>query len=714
MPGFPFKTRPGTSTPQYPSGADPESSTRRDVLRAVVVGLAAPPVLAACSGGGPAGYGQTIADARVAIRKVLSVAPSVSVALAESDRLVWAEAFGVIDKASAAAPTTETLYCVGSCSKMLAAAAVMMLVERGRVELDAPYVRYVPRFTMASPAHRQITVRMLLDHSSGLPGADYRGLFVDAANPRYAAQVLRTLSSARLKHAPGEMSVYCNDGFTLVEPLVEAVTGAAYPEFVAREILRPLGMERSRYALVPFDGGSFAPGYDGETKLPQEFTVAFASGGLYTTPSEMTRFARMLMNGGQLDGVRLLRPESIAEMGRNQTVDEPLRPVAMNDGFRLGWDGVAAAGLAAVGVRAWHKAGGTDVYSSDLIVAPDDGFAVVITGAAGDYGAHALAERILLNALAERGRIATVPSRLVGGVLPPAGQGTDAAVSAGVYASYDALLRLDALTDGTIAMRAWKGDAWSSTPTRLRLREDGWYSSDEAPLECYRFVVADGARYLVSRAPYGMGHYLAEFAYAQRVAPKAWDQSAWLQRIAGTWVVVNEPAGSWNLRLYDATLRLRVAAELPGHLIVGAGPLDGKHDQVVDASASDRVASMSLKIPYAKGRDLDDLVVELRAGAQGEEEWMRLGSTLFRPARSVPAFAGGDAVLRIGDEGFAEWRRITSLTTVAISGATAWRSYDGALRRLSAGGAGTASVPAGGYLMLFGAPGAAIRLSTIT
>jgi CubicO group peptidase (beta-lactamase class C family) len=171
----------------------PGSSARRDFLKFAGLASLSPGLLAACGGSddSPPTYQQTIADARLAIREALAATntPAISVALIERDRLVWAETFGFIDRAEGRAPTTETLFCMGSCSKVIAATAVMILVDRGLVDLDAPLTTYLPDFRMASPEYTRVTVRMLLDHSSGFPGADYRGIFREDPGLDYAAQV---------------------------------------------------------------------------------------------------------------------------------------------------------------------------------------------------------------------------------------------------------------------------------------------------------------------------------------------------------------------------------------------------------------------------------------------------------------------------------------------------------------------------------------------
>jgi len=101
-------------------------------------------------------YAKTIRDGRVAAQALLaqSGAASISLAFVSGDRIVWQEAFGYADKATQTAPSADTMYGIGSVSKMLATVAVMKLADQGAVDLDAPFAQYVPSFTTLSPAWR--------------------------------------------------------------------------------------------------------------------------------------------------------------------------------------------------------------------------------------------------------------------------------------------------------------------------------------------------------------------------------------------------------------------------------------------------------------------------------------------------------------------------------------------------------------------------------
>lgn len=661
----------------------------------------------------PLNYAETIVDGRVAVRQALvdTDTPSASVVLIDGDRIVWSETFGYIDKATLTAPSPTTMYGIGSVSKVFAAMAAMKLVDQGKIDLDAPLVQYLPDFRMAAPEYPQITVRMLLNHSAGFGGTDYRNGFTNAPVPGYAAQVLESLATQRLKHLPGEMAVYCNDCLTMIEPLVAAVSGRSYTQFVADEILAPLGMTHSRFALEPFPAGSFAPGYTGDRADPQEYTNAYATGGLYSTPNDMARLAMMFMNGGRLGDVRVLSASSVAEMGSDQTRNLLFNPIPTFH-WGLGWDGVAQPGLAAVGVTAWHKNGGTLTYGSEFFVAPNERLAVMVTGASVKFSVGQLAERIMLHALAERGSIPAVPTPLPD-TPQPKQPATDADLAAivGDYAQFEALLRIEALPDRSLKISMYSNGVWTEIANDLERRIDGSFSSDAAPNVAYRTFDGEGRHYLVARRPVGLGHYLAEIPFGQQVQPAAPLSTAWQARVGQRWLVVNEDAQS--IPLVQGTSPPRFALDvvdgLPGYLFATAIHTGS---QIVDPAGSDTLARMFLKIPVNFGRDLNDVVIETRDG----EEWVRYGSTLFRPQASVPVLPVGDSAVAIGGEGFAEWRKLSVGGTVAIAGASAWKLYDADLKLLASGlGNGSVSTaPAGAYLMVYGASDTAITAITVT
>lgn len=662
----------------------------------------------------------TIADARAEILKELAEGKTktsaVTVALVDDQRILWAEAFGSIDRTRGLAPTTETLFCIASCSKVIAAVAVMILVDRGLIELDAPLVRYLPDFRMADgEAYRDITVRMLLNHSSGLHGTHFRNILTIIPVFGYAAQFRDALANERLKHAPGEMSVYCNDGFTLIELVVAAVTGQAFTDFVEKEILEPLGMHHSRFALEPFESGNFAPALDGAGRPePQEYVNVYA-GGLFSTPSDMGRLAMMFLNGGRVEDRRILSTDAIAEMARDQTLNLPFNPFTDHYvHFGLGWDGVRQGGLDAVGVTAWFKAGDADHYHSFFIVAPNERLAVAVlltNGLGIGSVAGVLAERILLNALAERGSIARVPSppQAVAPAAIPA-TAEELAAIAGIYASSYGPRRLDAQADGTLILSNFVNGQWQSSIEGLKLRQDGRFAADQHPETAYRPVVAAGRRYLAIRRPGGLGHYDMELPDSHDLPPGQPLSARWQARIGQRWLAVDDP--------YCAFLAL--GRQSPLFSIVQVPGLDGyvaaslistgfELVQVVDPRESDDRARMCLKIPIDNGWGLNDLVIEDRDG----EEWLIWGSVRYRPLATVPALGWGRGTVTVDHEGLGEWRRLPAASALTIDDATIWYLYNSEFALLGWGlkeGA-VAEVDAGSYLLLHGEPNTSIALT---
>lgn len=404
----------------------------------------------------PFAYVQTIAKGRDLMREIVAVpgVVSASLALIDDERIVWSETFGVIDKASQTPPGPDTMFAIGSTSKMFAGLAVMKLVDQGKIDLDTPLVHYLPDFHMLSSEYTQVTPRMLLAHAAGFPGGDYRNDVTYAPQAGFAQQVLATLATQRMKFTPGEMATYCNDCFTMIDRLVAAVSDQhSYTRFVREEIFKPLSMTHTRFAEAPFPPGSYAQYYLPDSVTPdlQIYTNSYPAGGIYSTPNDMARVATMLMNGGRFGGVSILSEQAVAEMGRDQTQDLVFNPVT-GDSFGLGWDYVAYPGLASVGVRAWSKPGGTAGYVTQFIVAPDERLAVIITGAGMTFNAYKPAESILLNALAERGSIPAVPEPLPDKPLPEIPT-TDAELAAvtGDYADFKGLYRVSA-NDHTLAI----------------------------------------------------------------------------------------------------------------------------------------------------------------------------------------------------------------------------------------------------------------------
>ena len=665
-------------------------------------------------------YTSTIADARTRILKELAktdaVTHAVSVALLDDRRILWEEAFGVVDKTRSLRPNPETLFCSASLSKIVATVATMMLVDRGLVVLDEPVARYVRDFRMADgEAWRKITVRMLLNHSSGLPGTYFADILTVVPVAGYAAQFQRSLARQRLKHAPGEMAVYCSDGFTLIERVVAEVTGQPFVDFVRKEILEALGMRRSRFALERFAPGSFAPGLDGAGRPePQEYVNVYA-GGLFSTPGEIARLAMMFLNEGGFEGRQLLSAETVAEMGRDQTEGLPLNPITDHPvHFGLGWDGVNQGGLGAVGVTAWHKSGDADHYHSQLIVVPKERLAAVVmtTNALSVGGvASLLAERILLHALAECGSIPKVPEPRKPAPMPAvAAAEDDLAAIAGTYASAYGLRQMTVKSDRSVTLSIYAKGEWKPMVESMKLRQDGRFVSDSFPETSYRLVLARGRRYLAVRRPFGLGHYEAELPDSHDLPLGKPLSNRWQARIGRRWLAANDPYSAFLALGRQPPLFSLVEVKGLAHYlaasVIGAGM---EVVQVIDPGESDSLARMCLKIPLDNGWGLSDLEIIERGG----EEWVLWAGVLYRPFATVPFMGPGPATITIGSEGLGEWRLLPASSALTVSGAGIWRLYDAefSLSAWDLEERWVGEVPAGAYLYVHGPPGSTIKVA---
>jgi CubicO group peptidase (beta-lactamase class C family) len=660
-------------------------------------------------------YADAIERSRRQVLEVLdkTATPSATVSLVKRDGVVWSEAFGFVDKLARQRANTDTLFCIGSCSKVIAAAAVMKLAERKLLELDAPIVEYLSDFSMASPDYDQVTVRMLLNHASGFPGTNYRNAFTASPHHEYLEETVGTLRELRLKHPPGEYSVYCNDGFTVAELLVQRVSGMPYTEFVTHEILTPLGMAGSRFAVEPFPPGGFAPAYRGEIRQVMEFINLYGSGGLYSSAKDMSFFLRMLLNGGAHAGHRVLNPGSIDEMASNQTIRNSFRPVANRDGYGLGWDGVMHDDFAVAGITAWHKSGGTSAYSSFMIVLPEEGLAVFTSGASPAYSAPRVAEYVLSQALVDNGRVKEfdlLPSTSRSSASP--GEELVNQLE-GIYAYYAGVMRIEKDGAGGLHVIDFENGNWSGTPSPLVFDAEGSFADVRSPETSFRPLATGGQDYLIVRTPPGIGRGVIEVPFFQKMPLGPELSPAWKRRLGKRWLLVNEAASSLIFDLAAPTLRLSSIPGLPGYVVINS-PSSDTNNQLVDAAMSNDVAEMCLRIPVANGRDLNDL----RVVPSADGEWLKLGGYLFRPEASVPALTTGAVNLAVKAPDQGSWLKVDAMAAgvIKLTGATDWKLFDGMFSLTGSsnrvGAADSLAIEHGQHFLLaYGHPGTVISVA---
>ena len=317
-------------------------------------------------------------------------------------RIVYERAVGWSDKEAVRRMTPDVIFRIASQSKALTSTSILMLVEEGRIGLDDPVSRYIPEFAHTTvaiksdtgrvivPAKRAITIRDLLTHTAGIsygtdplvaplysakglgPAAGWGWYTADKSEP--ICTTIERLATLPFVAQPGEVWVY---GYNtdILGCVVERASGIALDEFVRTRITEPLGMKDTFFFLPPGKRQRLAAVYSSDSAGHAQRAPngprgqgdyvdgprrSFAGGaGLLSTARDYARFLQMLLNGGELDGVRILSPKMIDLMTSNQVGTLFSQS---GQGFGLAFatnDRLGADGLASVGAWGWGGAYGS-------------------------------------------------------------------------------------------------------------------------------------------------------------------------------------------------------------------------------------------------------------------------------------------------------------------------------------------------------------------
>lgn len=260
--------------------------------------------------------------------------PGCVVLVGYQGRITWLKSYGSRQLKPDSVPmTTDTVFDLASLTKPIATAtSIMLLIENGNVELDAPAARYLPEFTGHGKEH--ITIRQLLTHQSGLlPDNSIR----DYENGR--ADAFRRIHKLDLRAEPGTRFMYSDVGFIVLGEIVERVSGKTLDEFARERIFAPLGMAETGFNPETALKSRAAPTQErngewmrGEVHDPRAYRMDGIAGhaGLFSTAQDLARYAQMLINGGMLGETRILKSKTCRLIQTSQQVSSGVRT--------LGWD----------------------------------------------------------------------------------------------------------------------------------------------------------------------------------------------------------------------------------------------------------------------------------------------------------------------------------------------------------------------------------------
>lgn len=286
------------------------------------------------------------------------------VAIVKDGQVLLTKGYGDADVATKKPVVADqTLFRPGSISKVFTAIAVMQLVEQGKLDLDRDVNQYLD-FAIPKTFAEPITLRRLLTHTAGFEEV-LKNLFVASAKEmRPLREYLINSMPARI-FRPGSVPSYSNYGLALAGYIVERTSGEPFEKYIAAHILEPLRMEHSTFAqpLPPTLETAMSKGYVATAQGAKsfEFVQAAPAGSLSTTGADMTRFMLALLADGSLDGVTILKPESVRAMETRQLEWPPaIRSI-----------GLILMEYSSNGRRIVGHAGDTFYFHSDMILIPE-------------------------------------------------------------------------------------------------------------------------------------------------------------------------------------------------------------------------------------------------------------------------------------------------------------------------------------------------------
>jgi CubicO group peptidase (beta-lactamase class C family) len=317
--------------------------------------------------------------------------PSISITIVLDQKIIFSQAFGYADVERKIPATTKTIYRIGSMTKLFSATMLTQLAERGKISLDDPLVEYIPQYKPKYQVNTgPTTMRQLATHTSGLHVDAGQAFWHYLSNFQWVVtkgqeniiwgitkdDLLATLDKVEIEYTPNTYPYYSNFGYQLLGIALERVVGEPFEEYIKSNILIPLGMENSDFALNIDQKRRFAVGYtylepDFNRYLSPEWdlTLLKYSGGLYSTPEDIARFISLQFRDGMDSHPEIISGDRLRFMRTPQTLRNP----ESGDTYGLGW-----AIYTYKGHQIIAHAGGHWGFFAKAEVIPDLKFGVVV------------------------------------------------------------------------------------------------------------------------------------------------------------------------------------------------------------------------------------------------------------------------------------------------------------------------------------------------
>ncbi|HET9532194.1 MAG TPA: serine hydrolase domain-containing protein [Blastocatellia bacterium] len=291
--------------------------------------------------------------------------PGLSVAVVTGNELRWSSGYGMADLENFVPAKATTVYRLGSISKPVTAAAVMQLVERGKLDLDAPVQKNCPSFP---EKQWPVTTRQLLSHLGGVRHYGSEAEFASTRRYTKLADTLDIFKNDPLLHEPGTKYSYTTYGFNLLGCVVEGASGQSFMDYLGENVFKPAGLVTMRdddvHAIIPNRAQGYQKTRTGELRNSglADTSIKIPGGGLVSTAEDLARFAIAMQTG------RLVKKETLDQMWTRQKTR-----AGEEIGYGLGW-GVDRRD----GVKEVHHGGAQQRVTTFLYLMPEKGAAVAI------------------------------------------------------------------------------------------------------------------------------------------------------------------------------------------------------------------------------------------------------------------------------------------------------------------------------------------------
>jgi CubicO group peptidase (beta-lactamase class C family) len=320
------------------------------------------------------------------------------VGVVKDGKAVYARGFGVLDIRKDIPATPKSLFHMSSVSKVFVATAIMQLVERNRLELDAPVIKCLPYFQLDDDRAEDITLRQLLTHTSGMP--DIRDYQWDKPEGDTGAleRYVRSLKSQKLLAPPGQRYHYSNMAYEVLGDVIAKASGQPFETYMQENVLNPLEMRRSTFLKADADAGLCATPHVGRSKPEVSDVYPYhrahaPSSTLHSNIEELCNWVITNVNRGRFKDLRFLQKKTFDELWKPHT--------DAGRGLKVGLGWMMAQ--RPYGLLVFH--GGRDVgFQSQLTLLPDTRGGLVILGNSSDSRLTPLRNAIMKTTFGETGK----------------------------------------------------------------------------------------------------------------------------------------------------------------------------------------------------------------------------------------------------------------------------------------------------------------------